>query len=169
MHDEAAIKFVDRIIRQFDAGARPLAFDPTQNGSMTKISHRGFTVEVGVGRCEQGSLDLIVGVRLGTVPVHQRDSFLTQLLQWNHCTSGIGHFSLADEDSVFIVSRHGLGALDAEGLRDDDCCQGSARNHRPDRAVRWSNRRVAPRGPVCPGAIGRVGGVRVAVPVRERR
>ena len=116
MHDEAAIKFVDRIIRQFDAGARPLAFDPTQNGSMTKISHRGFTVEVGVGRCEQGSLDLIVGVRLGTVPVHQRDSFLTQLLQWNHCTSGIGHFSLADEDSVYIVSRHGLGALDAEGL-----------------------------------------------------
>lgn len=116
MNDDTAIRFVDRIIRQFDAGAMPLVFDPTQNGATTTISHRGFTVEIGVGRCEQGTLDLLVGVALGGVPDHQREAFLTQLLEWNHCTSGIGHFSLDGEGTVYIVSRHGLDGLDAEGL-----------------------------------------------------
>ncbi|MFH1103961.1 MAG: CesT family type III secretion system chaperone [Actinomycetota bacterium] len=116
MDGESAARFVDRIVRKFDAGARPLAFEPARNGATTKISHRGFSVEIGVGRCEQGTIDLLVGVALGPVPAHHRDAFLTQLLEWNHCTSGIGHFSLDEDGKVSMVSRHGLEGLDAEGL-----------------------------------------------------
>ena len=116
MDGDAAARLVDRIIRQIDADAPPLIFDPVTNGATSTIAHRGFAVEVGVGRCDQGSLDLIVGVALGVVPSRDRASFLAQLLQWNHCTSGIGHFSLDDDEVVYIVSRHGLEGLDAEGL-----------------------------------------------------
>jgi len=116
MDGNSAAKMVDRILRQFDAGAAPLAFDPTSNSASSRIEHRGFPVEVGVGRCEQGSLDLLVGVGLGRLPDLHREAFLIQLLQWNHCTSGIGHFSLDGESVVSMVSRHGLEGLDAEGL-----------------------------------------------------
>ena len=116
MDRDTAARFVDRIVRQFDAGALPLAFDPASNSASTSIIHRGFSVEIGVGRCDQGSVDLLVGIALGAMPGRHRDAFLSQLLQWNHCTSGIGHFSLDGDGTVCMVSRHGLEGLDAEGL-----------------------------------------------------
>jgi hypothetical protein len=116
MDGEAAVRLVNRIVRQFDAGAGALVFDPTRDGATTFITHRGFEVEIGVGRCEQGAIDLMVGVSLGRLPAKQREAFLVQLLQWNHCTAGIGHFSLDDDQTVYMVSRHGLDDLDAEGL-----------------------------------------------------
>lgn len=116
MDGDAAARLVDRIVRQLEPDAPPLVFDPVTNGATTTIDHRGFAVEVGVGRCDQGSLDLIVGVALGAVPPHDTASFLEQLLEWNHCTSGIGHFSLDDHHTVYLVSRHGLEGLDAAGL-----------------------------------------------------
>jgi Tir chaperone protein (CesT) family len=116
MDGEAAVTLVNRIVRQIDGDAGTLVFDPTRDGATTVVAHRGFDVEIGVGRCEQGSIDLMVGVSLGRPPIARREEFLTQLLQWNHCTAGIGHFSLDDNGTVYIVSRHGLDDLDADGL-----------------------------------------------------